>query len=83
MNEKGLIRPLERSTLLEEAERPGTRPLPFYTEPPESPYSQPKLAEKYPFILTTGEGNLSIATRREKNTLASSDGEETRSEDPS
>ena len=32
----------------------GQDPLPFYTEPPESPYSQPKLAERYPFILTTG-----------------------------
>ena len=30
------------------------RPLAFYEEPPESPFSRPDLAEKYPLILTTG-----------------------------
>ncbi len=29
-------------------------PLPFHTEPPESPYSTPELAKQYPLILTTG-----------------------------
>ena len=29
-------------------------PLPKYTESPESPVSQPKLAEKYPYILNAG-----------------------------
>jgi anaerobic selenocysteine-containing dehydrogenase len=28
-------------------------PLPFYREPPESPISQPELAKRYPFRLTT------------------------------
>ena len=32
----------------------GYDPLPDYTEPMESPYSQPELAKDYPFILTTG-----------------------------
>ena len=32
----------------------GYDPLPFYREPPESPFSTPKLAEEYPLILTTG-----------------------------
>ena len=32
----------------------GMRPLAFYEEPPESPFSRPDLAEKYPLILTTG-----------------------------
>lgn len=31
----------------------GIEPLPYYEEP-ESPYSMPELAEKYPLILTTG-----------------------------
>jgi len=34
--------------------RKGLDPLPTYMEPPESPYSNPELAKKYPFILTTG-----------------------------
>lgn len=29
-------------------------PLPYYTEPPESPLSTPQLAKEYPFILTSG-----------------------------
>jgi anaerobic selenocysteine-containing dehydrogenase len=32
----------------------GGDPVPFYTESPESPHSQPQLAENYPLILTTG-----------------------------
>lgn len=34
--------------------RMGYDPLPSYVEPPESPYSQPALAEKYQYILITG-----------------------------
>jgi anaerobic selenocysteine-containing dehydrogenase len=30
-------------------------PLPFYEEPPTSPYSTPKVAEEYPLVLTTGK----------------------------
>ena len=30
-------------------------PLPFYEEPPSSPYSTPGLAEEYPLVLTTGK----------------------------
>ncbi len=36
----------------------GYDPLPFYQEPPESPFSTPKLAEKYPLILITGGRSL-------------------------
>jgi thiosulfate reductase / polysulfide reductase chain A len=32
----------------------GYDPLPHYVEPPETPISQPELAEKYPLVLTTG-----------------------------
>ena len=32
----------------------GYEPLPYYEEPPESPVSTPDVAEKYPFVLTTG-----------------------------
>ncbi len=32
----------------------GYDPLPFYTEPFESPYSTPEVAKQYPFVLTTG-----------------------------
>jgi anaerobic selenocysteine-containing dehydrogenase len=39
------------STILEKL---GYDPLPDYTEPPETPVSQPQLAKKYPFILITG-----------------------------
>jgi len=35
-------------------EAKGLDPLPKFTEPPESPYSRPELAEKYPLILLTG-----------------------------
>lgn len=39
------------STLLEKY---GYDPLPFYTEPFESPYTTPELYKEYPLILTTG-----------------------------
>ena len=32
----------------------GDDPLPYYAEPPYSPYSTPDLAEEFPLILTTG-----------------------------
>ncbi len=32
----------------------GEDPLPYYEEPHYSPYSKPEMAEKYPYILTTG-----------------------------
>ncbi len=36
----------------------GEDPLPYYCEPPFSPYSTPELAEEYPLILTTGGRKL-------------------------
>ena len=38
-------------------EKLGYDPLPYYEEPPISPYSTPELAEEYPYILITG-GNF-------------------------
>lgn len=35
-------------------EKWGRDPLPSYVEAPESPYSQPELAKKYPYILNAG-----------------------------
>ena len=32
----------------------GYDPLPYYEEPPESPYATPELAKDYPYILITG-----------------------------
>ena len=32
----------------------GDDPLPYFVEPPQSPYSTPDLFEKYPLVLTTG-----------------------------
>jgi anaerobic selenocysteine-containing dehydrogenase len=32
----------------------GYDPLPFFTEPPETPYSSPEVAEEYPFTVITG-----------------------------
>ena len=53
--EKGFSTPTKKvevySTILEKW---GADPLPKYTEIPESPVSQPKLAEKYPYILNSG-----------------------------
>lgn len=37
-----------------ELEALGYAPLPFYEEPPESPYSAPEVAKLYPLVLTTG-----------------------------
>ncbi len=39
------------STRLQDA---GYDPLPYFEEPPESPYSTPKVAEEFPYILITG-----------------------------
>lgn len=39
-------------------ERIGYDPLPTYKEPPESPIQTPGLAEKFPYILTTGSRRL-------------------------
>lgn len=39
-------------------ERLGYDPLPYPGEPPESPVSQPHLAQEYPFILITGGRSL-------------------------
>ncbi|MEM2314797.1 MAG: molybdopterin-dependent oxidoreductase [Candidatus Bathyarchaeia archaeon] len=44
------------STILEKY---GYDPLPEYVEPPESPYSAPDVAEKYPLILITGARHIS------------------------
>ncbi len=35
----------------------GDPPLPYYEEPPESPYSTPELYAQYPLVLTTGARN--------------------------
>lgn len=35
-------------------EENGFDPLPFYQEPPESPYSTPELAKKFPYTLVSG-----------------------------
>lgn len=35
-------------------ERMGYDPLPYFKEPPESPFSNPELAKTFPYILTTG-----------------------------
>lgn len=40
------------STLLDSF---GKHPLPYFEEPPESPYSSPDLYEEYPLVLTTGK----------------------------
>ncbi|MGN0038852.1 MAG: molybdopterin-dependent oxidoreductase [Coriobacteriales bacterium] len=32
----------------------GQKPLPYFAEPPMSPYSQPELYKEYPLVLTTG-----------------------------
>jgi anaerobic selenocysteine-containing dehydrogenase len=39
------------STIMESK---GYDPLPYYEEPPESPYSRPDLLSEYPLVLTTG-----------------------------
>ena len=35
-------------------EKNGYDPLPYYEEPPESPYSTPQLTKEFPYVLTTG-----------------------------
>lgn len=35
-------------------EKLGYSPLPYFEEPPESPYSAPEIAKDYPLVLTTG-----------------------------
>lgn len=37
-----------------EVEQLGGDPLPFWTEPPVTPYSRPDLKHDYPYVLTTG-----------------------------
>jgi anaerobic selenocysteine-containing dehydrogenase len=39
-------------------ERLGYDPLPAYSEPPESPTSQPEMATKFPYVLTTGSRRI-------------------------
>lgn len=39
-------------------EKYGHNPLPFYTEPPESPVSTPELLKDYPYILFTGSRHI-------------------------
>jgi len=43
-------------------ERLGYAPLPYYAEPPESPVSTPDVAERFPYVLTTGARILSVFT---------------------
>src|SRR5208283_4352505 len=45
------------SSLLEEW---GLDPLPYYEEPPFSPYSTPDLAKEYPLILGTGRRSFAF-----------------------
>jgi thiosulfate reductase / polysulfide reductase chain A len=53
--EKGFDTPTEKVELYSTAfEKNGYDPLPFYLEPPESPFSTPDLFKQYPFILYTG-----------------------------
>lgn len=62
--EKGLLRPDRKPGFMTPTGRYelsitlfdswGQDPLPFYEEPPTSPYSTPELAEKYPLVVTTG-----------------------------
>ena len=35
-------------------EQMGYAPLPYYVEPPESPYATPEVAKEFPLVLTTG-----------------------------
>ena len=39
-------------------EKHGYDPLPYYTEPPESPVASPELMKDYPYILFTGGRNI-------------------------
>lgn len=63
--EKGLLRPDGKPGFMTSTGRYeffitlfdswGVDALPFYEEPPTSPYSTPDLAEEYPLVLTTGK----------------------------
>jgi len=62
--EQGLLRPDKKPGFFtpsgkielysQSLEEMGLDPLPNYIEPPESPFSDPKLMEEYPLVLTTG-----------------------------
>ncbi|MEJ2640501.1 MAG: molybdopterin-dependent oxidoreductase [Desulfosarcinaceae bacterium] len=53
--QKGFSTPTRKVELLSTViEKWGADPLPKYTEIPESPVSQPELAETYPYILNSG-----------------------------
>ena len=52
---KGFATPSKKLELYSKGlERLGYDPLPVYREPPESPLSQPQLARRFPYVLTTG-----------------------------
>jgi anaerobic selenocysteine-containing dehydrogenase len=50
-------------------EKLGYAPLPYYEEPPESPLRTPKIAARYPLVLTTG-GRISFFFNSEHRQLA-------------
>jgi thiosulfate reductase/polysulfide reductase chain A len=50
-------------------EQLGYAPLPYYEEPPESPLRTPKIAARYPLVLTTG-GRISYFFNSEHRQLA-------------
>jgi anaerobic selenocysteine-containing dehydrogenase len=53
--EKGFETPSKKVEIYSSTlEKAGYDPLPFYREPPESPFKTPELAKDYPLILTTG-----------------------------
>jgi len=53
---QGFLTPSKKVEIYSERlEKLGYDPLPVYTEPAESPFSQPDLSEKYPLILSTGQ----------------------------
>jgi anaerobic selenocysteine-containing dehydrogenase len=71
---KGFNTPSKKVELYsKQLEEWGFDPLPTYREPPESPYSQPELAEEFPLILTSKKediyrhsGGRQISSLREK-----------------
>jgi len=57
--EKGFNTPTGKVELYSTAfEKQGYDPLPFYREPPESPFSTPELFREYPLILYTGSRHV-------------------------
>ncbi len=57
--EKGFSTPTGKVELYSTAfEKAGYDPLPFYREPPESPFSTPDLYREYPLILYTGSRHV-------------------------